>query len=110
MSRNLLARKPVATFQHNYFVTNVPTSAWVELITATSEPFDAVEIFSATGSIILLSTGSAGQEDDNQVPYTILPGGSGILLPYNLRKGARLSAKALDITAAKGYLILNFFS
>lgn len=109
MSRQLLARRPVARLRIDYFVLNIVTGSWTEILSATTQPFDAVEIFSATASIIELSTGELGQENSSIVPYYILPGGSGILLPYNLKKGARLSARAVDTAALKGNLILNFF-
>ena len=108
--RALLARKPVAKLRHDYVATNVTTSAWVELIDALEEAASAVEIFDGSGSIIKLSLGDAGEEDDNELPYYIMPGGGGgVMIPMELAKGKRLSAKAVDATAATGSLIINFF-
>lgn len=106
----MLARTPVAKFLHSYASTPVTTAAWVELLAATLQPCSAIEIFSASGAILKLSTGTAGQEDSNEISYYIIPGGSGIMLPIELAKGSRLSAKAVGtVNADAGDLVINFF-
>lgn len=105
----MLAGIPVAKKLHNYTVTPVTTSAWVEIISATDTPSSAIEIFSGSGAPIKLSTGAAGSEDSSELPYYIIPGGSSIMLPLNLAKGARISAKAMVQDADAGVMVLNLF-
>lgn len=105
--RHLLAQKPVATHRLNTASSSIATNAWTEVTSATSEPCDAIEIFNATGSILLLASGAAAAEV--ALPYTILPGGSSILVPFSVAKAARLSVKAVDLAASSGYVILNLF-
>ena len=104
-----IARTPVGKHFHSYASTNVGTLAWVEIISATTFPSSAVEIFSASGSTIKLSLGAAGDEDAEEIKYYVLPGGSSILLPIEIPRGKRISAKAVDATADVGSLVLNFF-
>jgi hypothetical protein len=106
----LLARIPVAKFLHSYTSTPVTTAAWVEIISATTAPCSALEIFSGNGAIIKLSLGAAGQEDASEIKYYVIPGGSSILLPIEVAKGKRISAKSMDTTANSGSLVFNFFA
>ena len=87
---------------------NVTTGAWKEIITALGEPSSALQVFNGSGRIFRFAFADAGEEDDNEYPYTITPGGSEILLPINTSKNPRLAMKAVDADATAGYLILNF--
>jgi hypothetical protein len=109
--RPLLARIPVATLQVDLSSTGSPvgTGAWTQLIAALSTSSCAVEICNTTGSLLQISTGAPGLESASVVPYTVLPNGSSILLPLELARGARLSAKAIDNATTVGRLIFNFF-
>ena len=106
----MLAGYPIKKHTHSYLSTPVGLSAWVEIIAAMDMPASALEVFSGSGAVIKLSTGAAGDEDNHEIPYYIIPGGSGIMLPIGLAKGQRLSAKAVGADAAdSGVLVLNFF-
>lgn len=107
--RYLIAQKPTYKFSHNYTTTPVTTSAWQEIISAMPSPACAVEIFSASAATIKLSVGDAGDEDNHEINYYVIPGGSSILLPLEFSRGSRLSAKAVDSDADSGSLVLNFF-
>lgn len=109
MGRGLLSRKPVETRRHSFALTNVTTSAWVEVISAMTWPSSSVEIFNSGGRILILSTGTAGNEDDDILDYTIIPGGSEILVPSEFARGSRVSIKAIDANSTTGWLIFNFF-
>lgn len=106
----LLARTPVGKHSHSYVSTPVTSTAWVEIIASLSFPCDAVEIFSAAGATIKLSLGAAGDEDNHEIPYYVLPGGSSILLPLKISRGQRISARSIDLDADAGSLVLNFFA
>ena len=110
MSNDWLSRNPVATHRFSFAATNVTTGAWVEVVTLTDQPCSSLEIFNSGGRILQFSNGSAGNEAANLIDYTILPGGSSILLPINLAKNSRLSCKAVDSTSNVGYLIFNLFA
>lgn len=103
------ARRPLKKFRHAFGSTNVTTSAWVELIASMDKPASYVEIFNSSGSILKLSTGAAASEDSYEIPYYVLPNGSSILLPIEFANLKRISAKAVDVDATMGSLILNFF-
>lgn len=107
--RSLVARKPVNTIRHNAGSTPITTGAWVEIEDSLAAPASAVEIFNATGRVLRVSTGAAGLEDSSEAAYTIIPGGSEILVPSEWRRLSRLSMKAVDANATTGYIILNFF-
>jgi len=105
----MLAGLPVLKRVHFYSVTPVTSAAWVEIISSLEKPASAVEIFSASGSTIKISTGLAGDEDSNEIPYYVLPGGSGIMLPIGFSKGSRISLRSIDLAADAGSIVLNFF-
>lgn len=106
--RNLLSRKPVATETHNYATGSATTSAWRTIITLTSEPASAVEIFDSSGRILEIATGDIGSEVT--MPYTIIPGGSSVILPLEFKHSVRVAVKAVDEEASTGYLVMNFFA
>jgi hypothetical protein len=106
-SRNV-STKPVATARLDTGSSNVTSAAYVQLVAATSQPFSNVEIFNPSGATLLIATGGAGSEV--LIPYSILPGGSSILLPLNIAKGTRIALKAADTTSATaGLFVLNMF-
>ena len=49
------------------------------------------------------------QSHEVNLPYTVLPGGSAILLPAKIPAGSRVSLQALDTAVTSGYFILNMF-
>jgi hypothetical protein len=107
MRQSHLAFKPVRKYSHSYAATNVTTAAWVEVVAATDEPCNAIEIFDSSGSILEIALGAAASEV--AIPYNIPPGGSVIFLPIEIAKGSRISLRALDANATTGYFIANLF-
>jgi hypothetical protein len=103
----LVQRPPVGTIRLNFEDTNVTTGAWVEIEDSLGFATNGVELFNGSGSILKIATGANGSE--SELPYSILPGGSAVILGFNFAKGVRLSVRAVDQTADAGYLILNFF-
>jgi len=89
--------------------TNILTASWTQFVASLGWSCCAVEVFNPSPATIQLSTGTAGNESTAIVPYTILPGGSSILLPLEIKSGTRLSLKAVDQIANTGYFIMNFF-
>lgn len=108
----LLARKPSVTQSVDLSLTPITTAAWLQILATLGKACTAVEIFNPSGSTIMISKGLAGQEIalDNLIPYHILPGGSTILLPINLKSTDRISVKAIDANATSGLFTLNFFA
>jgi hypothetical protein len=111
MAFRILAHRPYGTIPNNLTTNPINVGTWTVLSAALPWPACAIEIFNPSGSTIQISTGVAGQESNpnNLIPYTILPGGSSILLPIELKKGIRLSASAIDMAATAGYFTMNFF-
>lgn len=109
MPFRILAHRPYGTIPNNLATNPITAAAWAVLSASLPFPACAIEIFNPSGSTIQLSIGAAGLEAANLIPYTILPGGSSIFLPMELKKGVRLSAKAIDADANAGYFTMNFF-
>lgn len=100
--------KPVGKFYRDCSgATVITTSAWVVLDSSVDASCSALEIFNGTGCMLKLSTGGASAEDASELPYYIIPGGSSSIIPLELTKGARLSAKAVDTDTVAGLLIIN---
>lgn len=105
----LLSRAPVTTATLDTSSTNITTAAWVQLVASLPKACSSVEIFNPSGATLIVSTGAASAEDASIVPYTIVPGGSSILLPLEIAKGSRVSLKSIDQTANSGLFVMNFF-
>jgi hypothetical protein len=104
-----IATESVAKFIHDLSADPVDVGAWVEIIPSIEHSCSAIEIFSSANTVMKLSVGDVGNEDNEEVPYYVLPGGSSILLPLRLSRGRRLSAKSVGTLADFGSLVLNFF-
>lgn len=85
----------------------VTTAAWVQVVAATSQPCSAIEVSNPSNSLLKIAVGGAGSEVE--LPYYVLPGGSPILLPWEIAKGSRISLKAVQTTANVGLFVLNLF-
>ncbi len=107
MKGAIALRKPVATVALDMSGTNVTTAAWATVIAALGAACSSLEIFNPSGSPMQIAIGAAGVEV--AIPYTVLPGGSAAVLPVEIAKGVRISAKAYDTNVTAGRLIINFF-
>ena len=103
-------RKPVQTTTLNMTNTNVPTGSWTTLLAKASNNVgcSAIEVFAPDGSVLQIATGDAGSE--KALPYTILPGGSNLMLPMEIPAGVRISLQAIDTGVTAGYFVLNQFA
>jgi len=87
-------------------VTNITTAAYTQLFaTVGAAAVKAIQVFSSTGTPILLALGAAASEVDK----CLLPPGAlpGHILPVKMAIGARLSAKAVGANITAGQLIIN---
>lgn len=112
MSMRAHLRNPVA--KHRFEVvaatagTHILTSAWLEVITAMGAAADAFEVLNTTGRVLMLATGASGSE--LAIPYYVMPSAEPHLVPWNIAKGTRISAKAVDADADEtSQLVFNFF-
>lgn len=80
----------------------VTTSAWTQLLSSTPKAASAIIASNATSSFLILGRGAAASEVSTGL--IIPPREVGILIPINIKKGERLSLKALsaDTTGATG--------
>lgn len=106
MKGAIALRKPVGTVCLDMSSTNVTTSAWATVLAALVQACSAVECINQSGSPLLIALGAGGSEV--AIPYTVPPGGSAVLIPVEMKNGARLSAKAVGTSVSAGYLIFNF--
>jgi hypothetical protein len=108
---SLLGRKPVGTIVLNAATSNISTGAWTQAIAAVLKAASNVEIFNSTGATLYVSQGTAGNEtnSDKLLPYTILQGGSSMMLPIEIKAGLPITVKSLDNAATTGILVLNLF-
>lgn len=87
--------------------TNITTSAWVELVDATtSERSEWMEVYNSTGEILEFGVGASGSEVSQ---FYIMPGGNG-LIPALIDSGQRLVVKAVSGNATSGDLVINFWT
>jgi hypothetical protein len=87
-----------------YSVTNVTTSAYVQLIASTTSATNYIDIFDSSGQAMILATGGSGSE---VVLAYIPPGGDQVRV--QIPASTRVAYKALTATANSGYLLLNLW-
>lgn len=102
--------KPVAKLSLNVGSNNIATNAYTQISASLPEPFSFLEIYNPTTKILILAVGAAASEAD--LPVYIYPSTQPQLIPFDgqIKKGQRLSVKALDASATTGYLILNMYA
>ena len=101
----LLAYHLVDTQTLDLTANPVDNSAWVQIVSSTPKPCSAAEVYNGSNSLLMLAVGSPGSEV--AIPYTVLPGRT-VLIPFEVSKGQRISAKAATATVSNtDYLALN---
>jgi hypothetical protein len=91
-----------APVQNIYSTTSITTSAYTQLIAATTSATNYIDIFDSSGQAMILATGGSGSE---VIQYYVPPGGDSIRL--KIPAGTRVAYKALTATASAGYLLMN---
>lgn len=111
MKGALAIRKPVQTVAYDLSSGAITNAAYVAVLAKASNKVacSGLEIFNPSGSTLKIAIGDAGSEVD--IPYTVPPGGSNLLLAVELPAKTRISMKALDAggTGTVGLLLLNWF-
>lgn len=90
----------------DYTVTNVTTSAYVQLVAPLSAAANEIEIFDSSGQTLALAVGAAGSE---VVQLYIFPGGNG-RVPLAIPINSRVSVKAISANAVSGEIDINFYT
>lgn len=91
---------------HDYAASPVLSSAYVQLIAATSGPATELEVFDSSGRTLKLAFGAPGSEVDQ---FLIFPGGNG-QLPLTVPSGTRISIEAVSISASAGEIDVNLYN
>lgn len=91
-----------------YAITSstITTSAFTELVSSTSKASSALIASNTTASFLILARGVSGSEVSTGL--IIPPREVGVLIPVNIKKGERLSLKAL-LSNATGTTGVTFF-
>lgn len=85
----------------------VSTSSWLELFNSSEAKVTMVEVFSSSGEVELLGTGSSGSEI---VLFRIIPGGGGYGV-IQIDASTRICYRPESIVpGANSELIINFFN
>lgn len=87
-------------------VTTITTAAWVQLTATLDASCSGLEIENTSAKSIQIGVGASGSE---VAFYAVAPGVNTVLIPHELKKGSRISAKAVTADATTGALIINKF-
>lgn len=82
----------------------ITSAAYVQLSASLPKACSAIEVQNTSSKIIKIAVGGAGAEVDK---YAIAPGVNSVLIPIEIAKGARVSAKAVTADATTGALVIN---
>jgi len=106
--RDLLAHKPVGKIYVDLASTNVTTAAWAELEDSVPAACTAITVAYTGIGILKLAKGAAASEVE--LPIYITPGQQpNMLIPLELAKAWRLSAKAEDQNVTSGVIVITLY-
>lgn len=107
MKGSLALRNPVGTaIANDCSSTTITAAAYVQLTAATDAPASGILVFNTSAKAIKLARGASGSEVDTGI---VIPPSStsGTFIPIEIKKGTRLSAKALSADATTGYFVVT---
>ena len=106
--RSLLAALPKGKVRVDLSSTNLDTSNWVEISSSWPSACTAVSIAYTGEGILMLAKGASAAEAE--LPLYIAPGMlMDMLIPLELAKSLRITAKALDQAVTSGELVINLY-
>lgn len=97
-------KSKVALARNDYSLTNVTTSAYVQLIASLPDVVNQLFIFDSSGQTLLLAVGAPGSEVDQ---IYVVPGGNGAI-DLTIPSGSRVSIKSVTGTANTGEINVSF--
>lgn len=101
-----LTAKPLGFVRIDMSSTSITTSAYLQAFASVgSTAVKRIQIFSATGTPILLAFGAASSEVDQKI---IVPG-ENLAYDFDVPSSTRLSVKAIGSNITSGQLIINLF-
>ncbi len=107
-SRDLLAGLPTGKIRVDLVTTPLDTLNWTALSASFPSSCSAISVAYTGIGILKLAKGAALSE--SELPLYITPGMSHeMLIPLNLAKGMRLSAKCEDQAVTSGELVINLY-
>lgn len=105
--RDLLASVPVGKLRLDISGTNITTAAWAEISSSIPASCTAITVAYTGDGILKLAKGAAAAEVE--LPMYLTPGMNSGLIPLELTKAWRLSARAVDQNVTSGELVINLF-
>lgn len=106
--RDLLASRPVGKIYYDIASGSITTAAWREIEDQLPASCTAIMVAYTGDGVLKIAKGAAASEVE--LPLYITPGQSpGALIPLELAKGLRLSARAQDQNVTAGRLVITLF-
>lgn len=107
-TRDLLAARPTGKLRVDLSSSTIATGAYTELSSSWPAACTAISVAYTGEGILILAKGGAGSEV--ALPIYLSPGmNHEELIPLELAKSLRISAKALDQAVASGELVINLY-
>lgn len=101
-----LTANPLDFVRIDMSITNITTIAYLEAFASVgSIAVKRIQIFSATGTPILLAFGDSGSEIDSKI---IVPG-ENLCFDFDIPADTRISLKSIGSNIVSGQLIINLF-
>lgn len=97
--------KPKAVYNASGAAAAIATTGYTEIATSTSAPASAMQICNTTGSLIKIAIGAAASEED--IPFYVPTGEVSPIIPIEIAKASRISARAVDANSSGGQLVVN---
>lgn len=106
--RDLLASLPTGTIRVDLTSATISTGAYTTMVDPLPSSCSAISVSYTGRGILTLAKGAAAAEVD--LPIRLTPGmEQTFLIPLNLAKAIRLSAKSLDQAVSSGELVINLY-
>lgn len=107
-SRNPVA-KSLYTVVNGNAGTYITSAAWVQIEPSLGHSVDQMEILNTTGGLMKVAIGAPGSEVEQA--FYVMPASEPHLVPINIRKGDKISVKAVDPTTidSDGVIAINWY-
>lgn len=107
MKGALALRNPVGTPKQNANASvTIPAASYLELEASSDQSCSALLVFNTSSQPIKIATGAAASESDK---FIVPPATIGMMIPIEIKKGTRISARSTGADATTGFFVYNKF-
>ncbi len=103
-----MTKVPVKSIVWNATTSPLLAADWTEILAALDYPAAFIEVAQGSTIPIMIAIGAIGEEEE--IPYTVMAGGTNGIVAQSIAAGSRISLKPVDTDISDGFIVLNLFT